>query len=500
MRPIFLLLTLAFTAGSAGFAAPAATFQNPVLPGDYPDPSIIRIGGDYYMTNSSLAWTPAFLIWHSRDLVHWEPMSYALPKGDGNTWAPDLVHRDGRFFIYYFSADGGNGNRVITADAITGPWSEPVKLDVPGIDPGIAFAPNGDRYVFTDGGRLTRLSRDGRSAEGPSRKVYDGWPIPESWRVEGFFPESPKVLFHDGYHYLTTAEGGTSGPSTSHMVVQARAKALEGPWENSPYNPIIHTRSRAEKWWSTGHGTVIDDARGGWWIVFHGYEKGYHTLGRQVLLLPLEWTKDGWLRVPRGLAAGGTLPAPPGDVVKGVMPTSDDFTAKKLGPQWQFWGEDQGGRAAVGDGELRLRATGSSPTDSAPLGIMARDEGYAIEADVEVSGGAQGGLVLFYDPRTYVGIALRRGELWVGERGRLNRATSVEGLKRARLRIVNDHQDVDLLVSRDGGPWEKLGASLNVEGYQHNTFGGFRDLRPGLFASGTGEATFRNFVYTRLGE
>ena len=108
--------------------------------------------------------------------------------------------------------------------------------------------------------------------------------------------ESPKLNEHNGYYYLTSAQGGTAGPATSHMVVSARSKSVTGPWENSPYNPIVHTYSATDSWWSKGHGTLIDDVNGNWWIVYHAYANGYHTLGRSTLIEPIEWTEDGWYR------------------------------------------------------------------------------------------------------------------------------------------------------------------------------------------------------------
>jgi len=96
--------------------------------------------------------------------------------------------------------------------------------------------------------------------------------------------ESPKLTYHNNFYYLTVAEGGTAGPSTSHMVVSARSRTPNGPWENSPYNPIIHTEDRRERWWSKGHGSLIETSQGNWYIIYHGYEKDYHTLGKQNLL------------------------------------------------------------------------------------------------------------------------------------------------------------------------------------------------------------------------
>ena len=105
---------------------------------------------------------------------------------------------------------------------------------------------------------------------------------------------------------MTSAQGGTAGPATSHMIVSARARSLEGPWENSRYNPIVRTKHRSETWWSKGHGTLVDTPEGDWFIVYHAYEKDYYTLGRQTLIESIEWTADGWFTVTD--AEGGAVP------------------------------------------------------------------------------------------------------------------------------------------------------------------------------------------------
>jgi beta-xylosidase len=221
-------------------------YLNPILAGDHPDPSVLKVDKDYYLVNSSFDGTPGLMIWHSRDLVNWEPVGPALQKYVGSVWAPDLVRYKGRFYIY-FPAMGSHGptNMVVYSDNIHGPWSDPITLGVGNIDPGHAVAADGKRYLFLSGGYLAPLADDGLSVTGPAKKVYDGWKYPDDWDVETFAQEGPKVLHHGDYYYMVLAEGGTAGPPTSHMVIMARSKSLEGPWENSPYNPIVHICVRA---------------------------------------------------------------------------------------------------------------------------------------------------------------------------------------------------------------------------------------------------------------
>ena len=194
-----------------------------------------------------------------------------MPQYEGSAMAPDLLKYKDTYYIYYPAA---GTNWVMWAKDIRGPWSLPVDLKVGGIDPGHVVDREGNRYLYVDKGEVIRLTEDGLATVGEKKKVYDGWKYPDHWDTECMCLESPKLNEHNGYYYLTSAQGGTAGPATSHMVVSARSKSVTGPWENSPYNPIVHTYSATDSWWSKGHGTLIDDVNGNWWIVYHAYANG----------------------------------------------------------------------------------------------------------------------------------------------------------------------------------------------------------------------------------
>ena len=197
-------------------------FRNPIFAGDYPDPSIFRDGEDYYITHSSFEYYPGLLIWHSRDMVNWEPVCRALHKNVGSVWAPDFLKYGDTYYIY-FPASGKNW--VITAPRPEGPWSDPVQLDIPHIDPGHIATPGGQRYLYLAGGWVTELSDGGLSPKGDLINAYEGWKIPNEWDVACMCLEGPKLIYKDGYYYLTSAEGGTVGPATAHMAVSARSKS-----------------------------------------------------------------------------------------------------------------------------------------------------------------------------------------------------------------------------------------------------------------------------------
>src|SRR5262245_55130229 len=167
------------------------TFLNPILSGDRADPTILKDGADYYMTHSSFDAYPGVLIWHSRDLVNWQPIGPALKTPIGSVWACDIAKVRGRYFIYIPARKPDyRSNYVIHAPSMRGPWSEPIDLHLPNhIDPGHIVGEDGKRYLFLSGGDRVRLSDDGLSRVGDPEHVYDPWHYPDDWVVEGFSPE-----------------------------------------------------------------------------------------------------------------------------------------------------------------------------------------------------------------------------------------------------------------------------------------------------------------------
>ncbi|MCR4823999.1 MAG: family 43 glycosylhydrolase [Bacteroidales bacterium] len=434
MKKAFLLSLLSCALLSGACAPKAAPVKTCIFPGDYPDPTILRDGKDFYMTHSAFTYFPALLIWHSTDLIHWEPVVRAVEEGDYSIFAPELCKVDGKFYLYYPTSRGEN--YVVTAERIEGPWSEPVKLDVGGIDPGHVVAEDGSRYLYTNNGFVTPLTPDGLAAAGKPQKVYDGWVFPADWETEGMWLESPKLLRRGDWFYLVSAEGGTAGPATSHMVVVARSKSALGPWENSPHNPLVHTYSADEAWWSKGHGTLIDDADGNWYIVYHAYRNGYHTLGRSTIIESVGWTKDGWpvLTEPDGARweQGG---------LQGDYGYLRDFSNPLLWAKWQPGHPD-----------------GTLWTTTAP------DASYEITAEFSVPEGGKAGLYLFYNDEAKVGYA-----------------GDGDGLC---LRIRNEQNSVSIWKKEGEGEWTLLQEGVDVSGFHHNNYQGFFALRPAYLVGG----------------
>ena len=364
---------------AAGGSRLVATFSNPLFAGESADPTILRVGEDFYITHTSYRYAPGLRVWHSRDLVNWMPLSYALKHAVGEVYAPDLAEHDGRYFIYY-PADGNIF--VVHADHPSGPWSEPIDLKIKNIDPGHVVGPDGARYLYSSGGHVIGLRPDGLATVGESSKVYDGWSFPKDWQTEGTWLESPKLTRRGDYYYLICAEGGTAGPPTSHMAVVARSRSPLGPWENSPFNPLIHTYSADEEWWSVGHGSLVSTPDERWYFVYHGYRKDFSTLGRQTLMEPVEWTADGWPRAPLGTLRAAPMPAPMGIGQRPMIDLSDPFTGPVLQATWAAWNETDLGRFRTGGGSLTIQAKGNAPGESSPLTVTARDEAYEVQVAV----------------------------------------------------------------------------------------------------------------------
>jgi beta-xylosidase len=476
------------------------SYLNPVLAGDRPDPTVLKDGDDYYLTHSSFEAVPGLLIWHSRDLVNWRPLAHALHEAVGSVWAPDLCKHQGRYYLYLPVKASPNDILVSWADRIEGPWSRPQPLGLSKhIDPTHVADEHGQRWLFLSGGDRVRLSGDGLRLAGPVEHVYDPWRYPDDWDVESFSPEGPKMLHHGGWWHMLLAVGGTAGPPTGHMVIAARSRTLDGPWEQAPHNPLMRTRSPRERWWSRGHGSLVQGPRGDWWMLYHGYENSFHTLGRQMLLAPARFSADGWFHVDAD--DGAPLAKPQGgEVVPHGLPLSDDFAGGTLKPHWQFLsGSGQMRRVRVADGQLHLRAAGSKgPGDSPPLGFIQGDPAFELSFDLDFDEGLQAGVVMFYSPRLYAGMGANARSFQLHRYGLdIRTVPKREGLQRRMQLRMRCAGHVLTLFSRADATqaWTKFPVQMDVSGYHHNTAGGFASLRPAIYAAGQGEARFSNLRY-----
>lgn len=471
----------------------------PIIRGDYADPSIMRDGKDYYMTHSSFDYLPGLTILHSTDLVNWTPISYVLNERLGSVWAPDITKYGDKYYIYFtVSGRPSGGNYVVWADSPVGPWSEPINLNVKHIDPGHAVGEDGKRYLFLSGGHRVKLTDDGLATDGPIEKVYEGWTFPEDWVVTGFGLEAPKVRRIGDYYYLMCAQGGTMGPPTAHMSVLARSKSINGPWENSPYNPVVHTWNYEEKWWNKGHGSLIDTPQGEWYIVYHAYEKDYVNLGRQTLIEPLEMTSDGWLRLKKGKCSIGKA-------MKQLerMPLKDysmyqHLSEFRVGKEWRFYQDYDASRYSNYGESVTIKGKGDSPYHSSPLLFVAGCHSYELEVEIELSEKAIAGLVVWYNNQYMVGSGISQTKRYSYRRTVVTGRGSHPATRRVWLRLKNDRNSISGCYSLDGKTWKRDAWGMEVSGFDNNTLGGFMSVLPGIFVCGEGEATFKHFKFTPI--
>jgi beta-xylosidase len=391
-------------------------FHNPVIPGFHPDPSVCRVGNEYFLVTSTFTYFPGVPIFRSTNLVDWTQIGNVLDRRaqldlrstQGNTslgvFAPTLRHHDGRFWMIttVCTHDGGLQNFFVTAENPAGSWSDPVVVDVFGIDPDLAWDDDGNCWVHTALGAISRCRIDDRTGA-----VLDG-PV-TTWSGTGLqYPEAPHLLRRGEHWYLLIAEGGTE---RGHAVSIARGPSPIGPWESCPYNPIISHRSTDRPIQNTGHSDLVEAPDGSWWMVLLGTRPGgvtprFQVLGRETLLAPVEWI-DGWPVV--GDLALDMDTRPPGAQSLTPLPPRDDFDQTTFDPRWL------GIRAPLSEhasldarpGWLTLHGTESVEDDEpAFVGRRQQHPECRVRALVDAGDAAEAGLSVWMDDRAHYDVVV----------------------------------------------------------------------------------------------
>lgn len=331
---------------------------NPILTGSNPDPSILRVGDDYYIATSTFEWFPGVRIHHSKDLKHWRQLPSPLNrvtqldmKGDpdsGGVWAPNLTYHDGTFYLVYCDVKRFDGrwkdlaNYLVTSDSIEGPWSDPVYLNGSGFDASIFHDDDGRAWVlnlfvdhrkgkFFGGIVMQEYSHSQRRLIGEVHHIFEG--------SELGITEGPVMMKKDGWYYLITAEGGTE---YNHAVTIARSREITGPYEIHPENPVLTSAHVPENpLQKAGHGSIISTPDGRWYLSHLTGRplstRGRCTLGRETALQELVWPSGGWPKLAHGGCAPSVEVNSPDipEIEWPKLPDSDDFEDDVLRHEYQ---------------------------------------------------------------------------------------------------------------------------------------------------------------------
>lgn len=485
------------------------TYSNPVISGFHPDPSVCRVGDDYYLVTSSFEYFPGVPLFHSKDLVNWQQIGHVLTRtsqlnlckagSSGGIYAPTIRHHGGRFYMTTTNVSG-RGNFYVYTDDPWGEWSDPVYVDQPGIDPDLFFDEDGAVYYTTahdaqgQGAYQSRIDVNTGERLTGIRLIWSG--------SGGQHPEAPHLYRIGDWYYLMIAEGGTE---YGHMVTIARSSKPDGPFEGCPHNPILSHRSLLRPIHATGHADLIQAADDSWWTVFLGIRPvGYplqHHLGRETFLAPVNWTDEGWPLIGDGGTVAERMPAGTLQLQPEIIPpVRDDFDTSELAPYWTFLRTPDQDKWSLTDKKSCLTLYGSAVTLNdvdTPAFIGRRQQHFAGRFAAQLTfapqqDGEEAGLTVFMNERFHYEIAVaciagerrlilrrRLGSLWrVEHELPWSADTSVLAIRADKLQYVFEY-------SAESGEPAVLGTGecglLSTE-----VAGGFTGVFIAMYATGNG--------------
>lgn len=490
---------------------------NPILKGFNPDPSILRVGADYYIATSTFQWFPGIQIYHSKDLKNWKLVAHPLSrmsqldmKGNpdsGGVYAPSLSHSNGTFYLIYTNVKSfGKGifsdshNYLVTSTDICGKWSEPIYLHSTGYDPSMFHNSDGRKWILSAlvdhrpwkkyfaGIVLQEYSEKEQKLVGESIKIFEG--------TELGITEGPNLYKKDGYYYLVTAEGGTF---QGHAVTLARSKDINGPYEVGPYNPILTSANDCMlELQRCGHASLVE-TQGGEWYMVHLCgrplpSRGRCMLGRETAVQKVIWTDDNWLK----LAHGGNKPlmkVPSPDLQEFLWenePEMDDFDLDKLNINFQTLriplGEDMLSLKER-QGYLRLKGKESLSSLFRQSLVARRQQSFCYTAQTCIefepeSFKQMAGLICVYDTSNFYYLHISYDEelgkylnILNCDNGKyvypIERGISIDGLQRCYLRAKVQFDKLEFYFSKDEMEWTGIGVPYDAsimsdEYYEYN--------------------------------
>jgi alpha-N-arabinofuranosidase len=533
LRYIFLILFVVLLAheslAQSVNSSNSSGFTNPVIEGMAPDPSVCRVGDDYYLVTSTFEYFPGVPVYHSKDLIHWRLIGYALSRPsqlplarlgrNGGIWAATIRYHAGTFYMVTTNKSEGHGNFFVSTKDPAGEWSEPVTLDQGGIDPSLLFDDDGKVYLTTGGSpgcpaRICQSEIDIKTGKRLSeiKPLWSG--------TGGSSPEGPHLYKLNGFYYLMIAEGGTE---YGHAETIARSRSPWGPFEAFERNPILtHRNFKPSPIQGTGHADLIQAHDGSWWAVFLGFRPASrlaHHLGRETFLAPVAWSSDGWPVIngngtvtPRMQLK--TLP----QQAAALPPERDEFSNSRLALPWNFIRNLASTRWSLTErpGWLRLKGSGTTleDTEAPPVFIGQRQLYFESEITTAIDfqptkPAEEAGLALRMNNRHHYefGIARDGGQRVVYLRYVIG-SIRAEAARKAvspgvvRLRIVSTAETYRFSYAVGDEAFQQLG-EVETRYLSSEVADGFTGVFVGMFATGNGRdsatpADFDWFEYKRM--
>ena len=493
----------------------AQGFKNPVLPGFHADPSVCRVGDDFYLVNSTFQYFPGVPVFHSKDLVNWKqigncltrPSQVDLKETDGNSgiYAPTIRYNNGRFYMVT-TVFPSRRHFYVWTDHPDGEWSEPIVIDfaIGSCDPTLYFEDDKCYFLWKEGDiKICEIDVETGKQLGEIHHLGTG--------LGGRYPEGPHIYKKDGYYYLLLAEGGTEH---GHHVNILRSRSLFGPYESNPANPILshfNMKMQNSPIQGLGHADLVQATDSTWWMICLGYRtSGYlqHVMGRETMLAPVTWEKGGWPVVNGDGTLQTdmkcrTLPLVPMakdhikenfDYIKRNVP-KDSYHSLGLPMGWMSLCNPDYTKYSLSErkGWLRLRPSTTDLTTANPTFVARRQTELNFSATAlldlsHLTEGMQAGITAYAAPLNHYDVVAekRNGTIYIKSNVRLGQTSHSEkdfplnGI-RAYLRITSDKDYYYLQASSDGTNFIEL-AKMEYRFLSTETIGGFTGVMLGLFA------------------
>lgn len=476
-------------------------YNNPVIKGFYPDPSVCKVGDTYYLVCSSMQYFPGVPLFESKDLINWNQIGHCLTResqiqldkvnSSGGVFAPTIRYNNGRFYMTTTN-DTTRQNFYVWTDDIYGEWSEPVYVDQGGIDPDLYFE-NGRAFFMSNGtddngfGGIVQCEIDIESGSRltPSRSIWQG--------TGGRFLEAPHMYNINGMYYLLAAEGGTE---FGHMVTYARGDSISGPFEAYPMSPVLTNRNLGGyEIQAVGHGDLIQDNSGNWWLLHLGFRQSgqwlaYHHLGREVFLTPVTFGEDGWFTAGHD----GTTITSFDSLCDVVQQEKKCFTFENTewDADWCYLRHPHSHNYLLDANKVTLKGTeitldqADSPTF---IGIRQKDFNAVISCELSLTQG-EAGITLYMDEHHHYDLALRKDTngYKVLERLNIGDVKSIEneidlGLNNHAKLVIQAAPDRYTFLLHADGKDIQLGTA-QTKYLSSEVAGGFTGVIIGLYAYG----------------